>query len=169
MAPVDDPVRPAVGTRLPGVSVPEVAVRQSVARLSSRPRHAAGPARGTLPAVTGSDKNFKLEASEIESLAPGHGACIATDKIVVDGERVRFMYREAPDNDIDSGWRFMAGSESQEYMDDAANHAIYDVNTVANYDPDIIPFLEAPVGSAFERHSSDDDFVEVDDFELPDD
>ncbi len=119
--------------------------------------------------MTGTDKNFKLEAQDIKDVAKGHGACFATDKITVEGERVRFMYREAPDNDIDSGWRFMAGSESQEYMDDPANHAIYDVNTVANYDPDIIPFLDAPVGSAFERHSADDDFVEVDDFEPPED
>ncbi len=60
------------------------------------------------------------------------------------------MYREDADNDIDSGWRFMSGDESQAYMDDAANHEVYDVNTIANYDPDIIPFLDAPIGSEFE-------------------
>lgn len=45
----------------------------------------------------------------------------------------------------------MAGDESQEYMDDSSNHAIYDVNTIANYCPDIIPLLDAPSASAFAR------------------
>jgi len=36
-------------------------------------------------------------------------------------------------------------------MDDVKNHNIYDVNTIANYDPQIIPLLDAPVGSAYIR------------------
>jgi hypothetical protein len=73
---------------------------------------------------------------------------------MVDGHRVGYCYREEPDDDVDSGWRFLAGDESQEYMDTFENHGIYDVNTVANYDPDIIPLLRAPSGSAFERDAS---------------
>lgn len=71
------------------------------------------------------------------------------------------MYRDEPDHNNDSGWRFMAGDESQKYMDDPGNLAFYDVNTIANYDPDIIPFLEAPFGSAFARNSKTDTFDEV--------
>ena len=48
-------------------------------------------------------------------------------------------------------------------MDEADNHAIYDVNTVANYDPDIIPLLNAPVGSVFEREGGTGGFVAVED------
>ncbi len=81
---------------------------------------------------------------------------MATDTITVQGERVGYMYRSAPDPkspfyEINSGWVFLAGTESQEYLDDPANMAIYDVNTIANYDPEIIPLLDAPVGSAFAR------------------
>jgi hypothetical protein len=108
-------------------------------------------------------KNFKIPAAQIRDVATGHGGCIATDKITVEGQRVGFMYREEPQEEVDSGWRFMAGDESEEYMDDPDNHEVYDVNTIANYDPDIIPFLEAPTGSAFER-SEGDTFVEVTDF-----
>jgi len=61
------------------------------------------------------------------------------------------MYREEPDNDFDSGWRFTAGDESDEYMDDPGNSGIYALNTIANYDPEIIPFLNAPYSSAFAR------------------
>lgn len=96
-------------------------------------------------------KNFYKLSNEIVPMAEGYGGCIATDRILVDGCKVRFFYRESPDNDVDSGWRFMAGDESDEYMNTAGNHGVYDVNTVANYDPDIIPYLDSPIGSAFER------------------
>ena len=113
-------------------------------------------------------KIFHLKAEEIVDLATGHGACFATDMITVEGRRVAFMYREQPDRDVDSGWRFMAGNESDEYMDNPDNHGIYDVNTIANYDPDIVPFLDAPIGSAFERKAGTGKFVEVHDFSPPD-
>ena len=99
-------------------------------------------------------KLYRLAPQEIREIAPGRGACIASDMILVGGQRVGYMYRELPDNDVDSGWRFFSGDESQEYADDATNFALYDVNTVANYDPDIVPLLGAPTGSAFERSPS---------------
>jgi hypothetical protein len=108
-------------------------------------------------------KAFKLKPEDIKPVAEGRGACIATDMITVEGKPVRYMYREAPDNDTDSGWRFMSGYESQEYMDDADNHALYDINTIANYDPSIVPFLDAEVGLAFEKKPEDDDFYLVED------
>ena len=61
------------------------------------------------------------------------------------------MYREAPRDAYDSGWHFFSGEETQDYADDARNFALYDVNTIANYDPSIIPLLDSPVGSAFGR------------------
>jgi Protein of unknown function (DUF2185) len=44
---------------------------------------------------------------------------------------------------------------------------IYDLNTIANYDPDIIPFIESPVGAAFERDQASGQFLAVEFF--PDD
>lgn len=64
------------------------------------------------------------------------------------------MYREAPRDSIDSGWHFFSGEETQEYADHAENFARYDVNTIANYDSSIIPFLDAPRGSAFGRNKN---------------
>ena len=64
------------------------------------------------------------------------------------------MYREEPDEDYpDSGWRFMAGDESDDYMADENNVGIYALNTVCNYDPAIIPLLHFPYGTAFYRDS----------------
>jgi hypothetical protein len=97
------------------------------------------------------NSNFHLSKAEMRPLAEGRGSCIASDRITIDGKGVGFMYREAPSDPIDSGWRFFSGEETQEYADQAENFAIYDVNTIANYDPTIISSLDAPVGSAFGR------------------
>ena len=53
---------------------------------------------------------------------------------------------------VDITWaRFLSGLETDAYVDDLANVGLHDVNTIANYDPDVIPLLDAPAGSAFER------------------
>jgi hypothetical protein len=111
-------------------------------------------------------KSFRLKAEQIDpSLAPGRGSCVASDMITVGGCKVGFTYRQEPQNDLDSGWCFMAGPEPKEFMDDPANFEIYDVNTIANYDPDIIPLLDAPIGSVFKRPGGAGAFVEVHDFD----
>jgi hypothetical protein len=109
-----------------------------------------------------SKKVFFLAADAIKpNLAPGRGSCLASDLITVQGLPVGFMYREDPDNELDSGWRFFAGSESETYCDDSANFEIYDVNTIANYDSGIIPFLDAKPGAAFERRPESINFVPI--------
>lgn len=100
--------------------------------------------------------NYFLDAKDMKPLAIGFGSGIASDRITVDGSIVGYCYREAPDSRTDSGWRFFAGDETQEYADNAGNFALYDLNTIANYDPSITSILEAPVGSCFERNPSGD-------------
>ncbi|MEC0178390.1 DUF2185 domain-containing protein [Paenibacillus favisporus] len=99
-------------------------------------------------------KKYFLSADQIVQLIDSNEGCIASDRITVDGCKVGFMYREEVSGSPypDSGWRFMAGDEDEEYMDNADNHAIYLVNTICNYDPDIIPFLHSPPGTAFIRN-----------------
>jgi len=106
-------------------------------------------------------KNFAFRASDMKPLAVGFGACIASNRITVDGKPVGYMYREEPDSvdSPDSGWRFFAGDESDAYSDDPANFAFYNVNTIANYSPDITAYLDAPVGSAFVRDSDSQKFL----------
>jgi hypothetical protein len=106
-------------------------------------------------------KRLRLNMAEIRRLAEGYGSCFATDRITMKGKRVGFMYRQAPDNDADSGWRFLAGDESDTYVTDLDNHGVYDVNIIANFDPDIVPFLDAPELSAFERRDGSGPFEPV--------
>jgi len=99
-------------------------------------------------------KCFKLKTSDIVRLIAPMGAATATDKIVVDGMNIGYMYRDEPINGIDSGWRFFSGTEDEDYLADNNNTDFYDVNTIANYDPAIIQCLDLPVGSQLERISN---------------
>jgi hypothetical protein len=103
-------------------------------------------------------KRFRLSSNEIRPVATNCGSCIASDHITVEGRRVGFMYRQEPDNPGDSGWVFLSGEESQTYLDDATHLALYDINTIANYDPSIVPLLGAPIGSAFARDADQREF-----------
>lgn len=76
------------------------------------------------------------------------------------------MYREQPSNDKpDSGWRFMAGNEDNEYMNNSNNHHIFAINTICNYDRNIIPYLKSKIGSAYIRVNSNK--FEIDDGSKP--
>lgn len=107
------------------------------------------------------NKNFLIKGEAIQRLIPNMGGCFASDRITVDGLPVGYMYREEPDNDIDSGWRFLSGDESQDYIDNAEHLGIYEVNTICNYSPDIIPHLNSDFGAAFERDRKTHLFVAV--------
>lgn len=83
--------------------------------------------------------------------------CFATNRITVDGAKVGYMYREEPDADSelpDSGWRFFAGDETDEYVNNFDNIKIFALQTICDFDKDIIPYLNAPYGSAWIRKGS---------------
>src|SRR6187549_913362 len=94
---------------------------------------------------------FKIPAAEIKTLISSSIGCVATDMITVDGLKVGYMYREAPINVHDSGWRFFSGEESEVYVHDSENSCFYTVNTIANYDPSILSYLNSAIGTAFEK------------------
>ena len=95
--------------------------------------------------------HFRLNNLDLLPDWAGAAACIATNRITVEGRKVGYCYREIPDGNWDSGWRFTAGDESDEYMDDPNNAGIYKLNTICNDDPDIISLLNTPAPCAFER------------------
>jgi hypothetical protein len=86
-------------------------------------------------------------------------------KMLIEGKRkVRFMYREKPDESADSGWRFFCGDEDQAYTDTPGNIAIYDINTVLDIDGSVKPYLDADSGAAFEREDDSSAFTAVENF-----
>lgn len=114
-------------------------------------------------------KEYRFTEEQLRPLAPDRGSCFASDMITVERFKVGFMYRQEPDFPGDSGWRFLTGFESDQYMERGENFGLFDVNMLANCDPDILEFLDAPVGSAYGRDPSvENRFAEVKDFDVSD-
>lgn len=100
------------------------------------------------------EKTYYLPKEKIYQLLhdwEGGEMCIASDRIMCDGRVCGYMYRVKPEHDWDSGWRFLAGDEDQEYLNDPDNTGIYKLNTLCNYDPEIQPYLQDEYGSVYAR------------------
>jgi hypothetical protein len=104
-------------------------------------------------------KRAPLDTSSFKQLITDFKYCAVTAKIIYEGQQVHFMYREKPVNETDSGWQFLAGTETQAYLSDPDNAAMYRLNTIANFDPAVIPYLDLPVGTDLERVEGSNDFV----------
>ncbi len=113
------------------------------------------------------DGYIKIKVKElIKWNEPNGEGCLVSDKITKEGYKVGYMYREKPDDGRpDSGWRFMAGNESDEYNNNPDNTHVFAVNTICNYDPDIVPYIHSPIGSAYIR--IDENNFELDDRSKP--
>lgn len=98
----------------------------------------------------------------IEWDEPNGEGCIVSDRITKEGWKVGFMYREEPTpGQPDSGWRFFKGDEDEEYSNNPNNHHVFSLNTICNYDRDIIPYLHSPIGTYLIR-TEDGTFIEDD-------
>ena len=130
--------------------------------------------RKELYEAAGRNRDYHVKAEDVKPLLSdwkGADGCIATNRITVEGYKVGYCYREKPDGDWDSGWRFTAGDESEEYMDDPNNAGIYKLNTICNDDPDIIPLLHTPAPCAFARDENgvfQPEVLEPEEMEEPD-
>jgi len=97
----------------------------------------------------------------ITTLSKPLGFCIISCKIIDESEPVGYMYRERGDEEEDSGWRFLSGTETEEYNDDEDNYKVIAVDFVATYEPAIIPHLNSKFGSEFERSEDGKSFVKM--------
>jgi hypothetical protein len=94
---------------------------------------------------------LNISNKKIVRLINNNGCCLATNRITTEGYDVNYMYREVTERDGDTGWRFFAGNEDDNYMAEKSNHNIYEVNTIANYSPEILEYLDIAAPCAFER------------------
>lgn len=98
----------------------------------------------------------------IEWNEPNGEGCIASDRITKEGWKVGYMFRDEPlENQPDSGWHFFKGDEDEAYSSDTDNFHVFAINTICNYDPDIIPYLGSPVGTYLIR-AANGKFIEDD-------
>ena len=83
--------------------------------------------------------------------APYWPRCFVTKRVLDDGERVDYLYREPPDSEDDSGWRILAGDETDEYMDDPGNIAYVSLGAVLSKDDSFRDLLDTPAPCAYWR------------------
>ncbi len=96
---------------------------------------------------------------------PSMGLCLVSNLISFEAKKVGYMYREEieEDSEDDSGWRFLVGTETQEYVDDEKNSKVFEVETIADFDPAILAYLHLPEGSELERIEGTDTFKIIQD------
>jgi hypothetical protein len=61
------------------------------------------------------------------------------------------MIHATADGDEPARWQFFAGDETEAFVDDPENIRVFSLNTIANHDPSVVPYLTAPVGSVWVR------------------
>lgn len=87
--------------------------------------------------------------------------CFVTNSVLYDGKPVGYLYREDPDYDDDSGWRFTAGDETDEYMENADNSSYVSLGAVLREDDSFVDLLDSSPGKAFVKND-EGKFVEID-------
>ena len=87
-------------------------------------------------------------------------------KVLEDGWKVGYMYRDEPRNEKDSGWSFMAGDEDDEYINDYKNIALVSIQEIYKLDPYIWDYIDNPVGTQLIRISSNEFEIDKNDKEI---
>lgn len=114
-------------------------------------------AEGIWPLNAWCERITKYLAIDEESLVQiipdemGQLFCVVTDRVLVEGFNISVMIREESVDSSDSGWRFFAGNEDDDYVENRSNFGTVDLNLASNYSQDIVPLLDSPVGSFIVR------------------
>ena len=94
-------------------------------------------------------KLFKKSGSNTESnnIAPMPNGCIASNNLLSEKGELKWCFRESPINSMDSGWRFLSDIDTDEYLADANNSSVCDLNSVIQIEPAILSIINLPVGT----------------------
>ena len=75
------------------------------------------------------------------------GSCIVTKSLLNSETNFRWLFREEPLNNIDTGWMAFGDSDNDEYVNDPKNLTVVDLNTLINIEPTILNVYEMPIGT----------------------
>ena len=97
-------------------------------------------------------KPFKK--SELKALSDNDSAmpsgCIASNNLLTEKGELKWCFRETPINNMDSGWRFLSDIDTDEYLADANNSSVCDLDTVIQTEPAILAIINSSVGTDVE-------------------
>ena len=75
------------------------------------------------------------------------GSCIVTKSLLNGESNFRWLFREEPLDNIDTGWLAFGDSDNDDYVNDPKNLSVVDLNTLINIEPTILNVYEMPVGT----------------------
>lgn len=75
------------------------------------------------------------------------GSCIVTKSLLNGETNFRWLFREEPLDNIDTGWLAFGDSDNDDYVNDPKNLSVVDLNTLINIEPTILNVYEMPVGT----------------------
>ena len=135
---------------------------QFTGKLDNTPRHIRD-LRAQDPIAFAACHIINTQHDEDDNLVKRYaGLCFVTKRVLEDGAPVGYLYREEPDNADDSGWRFTANDESDDYINDSANVALVSLGAVLSVDDRFIALLDAPAGAAYAFDHNTQQFMAVD-------
>jgi hypothetical protein len=82
-------------------------------------------------------------------------------KRALEADHIGYCYRDRPETNIDSGWRFLYGDEDDEYLDNPTHAEAVYPEDMLSINPALEMILAAPVNSEFEWDAEQEQFVEI--------
>lgn len=79
----------------------------------------------------------------------------------LENKHIAYCYRDKPENNIDSGWRFLYGDEDESYLDNPTNSETVYPKEMLVINPALEAILSAPLYSEFEWDEEAEAYVEV--------
>ncbi len=76
--------------------------------------------------------------------------CLVSRNITHNLNVIKWMYREEPIGEFDSGWRVFGEDDTEEFLNQEGNVIPLDFNVLANLNPRVVEVYNAPVGADFE-------------------
>ena len=77
----------------------------------------------------------------------GLGGCVVSKNILNGLGNVKWCIRESSRNELDNGWRFLSGIDTDDFLADSSNMAVCDWGTIVNIEPAVIEIFYMPVGT----------------------
>ena len=99
--------------------------------------------------------------ADAPSDAPEDDARLLVSKRVLSGAPVLFVFRDEGEDDADSGWTLLSGTESDEAMSDPKQFETRTVGWGLETVAGLASILGAPKDSSFERDAEGADWIEL--------
>jgi hypothetical protein len=79
----------------------------------------------------------------------------------LEADHIGYCYRDDPETNIDSGWRFLYGDEDEEYLEHPIHTEAVYPEEMLSINPALDLILDAPAGMEFEWDDETQAYIEI--------